>query len=164
MNPLPFFLVCIARWMNHHQQVVIAYLVGSKDSNEPVLFGEGALRHCLDHYLSHYHSEWNHRGQGNVILFPAPADRIGNFDRLALNEVMERRRVGDDSASLATQDFVQRCPVRLQITEGVVQGHVAFGQKAFGLPVIQTEHFAHLTLGKTASAVFLDGRVFGEPL
>jgi len=26
MNPLPFLLVCIAGWMNHHQQLVIEYL------------------------------------------------------------------------------------------------------------------------------------------
>jgi hypothetical protein len=26
MNPLPFLLMCIAGWMNHHQQLVIEYL------------------------------------------------------------------------------------------------------------------------------------------
>ena len=26
MNPLPFFLMCIAGWMNRHQQLVIEYL------------------------------------------------------------------------------------------------------------------------------------------
>jgi hypothetical protein len=26
MNPLPFLLMCIAGWMNHHLQLVIEYL------------------------------------------------------------------------------------------------------------------------------------------
>jgi transposase InsO family protein len=42
-----------------------------------ILFGEASLRHVLTHYAHHYHSERNHQGKGNVILFPAPADRIG---------------------------------------------------------------------------------------
>ena len=42
-----------------------------------ILFGEVSLRHCLDNYLCHYHGERNHQGKENVILFPAPADRIG---------------------------------------------------------------------------------------
>ena len=55
-----------------------------------ILVGEGALRHCLEHYLSHYHTERNHQGQGNVILFPAPADRIGESS----GEICTRERLG----------------------------------------------------------------------
>ena len=56
------------RWVRSVKTEVLSKLI---------LFGEGALRHCLEHYLSHYHSERDHQGQGNVILFPTPADRIG---------------------------------------------------------------------------------------
>jgi hypothetical protein len=31
----------------------------------------------LSDYVHHFHGEKNHQGKGNVILFPAAADRIG---------------------------------------------------------------------------------------
>ena len=42
-----------------------------------ILFGEASLRHVLSNYTEHFHRERNHQGRGNVILFPTPADRIG---------------------------------------------------------------------------------------
>src|SRR5260370_1413718 len=35
-----------------------------------VLLGERALRRALGEYVEHYHVERNHRGKGNVLLFP----------------------------------------------------------------------------------------------
>jgi putative transposase len=35
-----------------------------------VLFGEGSLRRALSEYMTHYHSERNHQGKGNLLLFP----------------------------------------------------------------------------------------------
>jgi transposase InsO family protein len=55
-----------------------------------ILFGERALRHCVENYLSHYHTERNHQGKGNVILFPAPADQIGESS----GEIRTRERLG----------------------------------------------------------------------
>ena len=40
-------------------------------------FGDGSLRHVLQQYVEHFHTERNHQGLGNVILFPRPDDRIG---------------------------------------------------------------------------------------
>jgi putative transposase len=40
-----------------------------------ILFGERSLRHALDEYLTHYHSERNHQGLDNVI--PIPDERAG---------------------------------------------------------------------------------------
>jgi transposase InsO family protein len=37
-----------------------------------ILFGEGALRRALQHYVTHYHQERNHQGKDNVLLFPRP--------------------------------------------------------------------------------------------
>jgi transposase InsO family protein len=36
-----------------------------------VLFGERALWHILNQYVSHYHQERPHQGKGNVLLFPS---------------------------------------------------------------------------------------------
>ena len=36
-----------------------------------ILFGESSLRRALTEYVAHYHSERNHQGKGNVLLFPA---------------------------------------------------------------------------------------------
>lgn len=55
-----------------------------------ILFGEGSLRHCLENYLCHYHGERNLQGKDNVILFPAPADRIGE----PTGEIHTRERLG----------------------------------------------------------------------
>jgi hypothetical protein len=35
-----------------------------------ILFGERSLRHALDDYVDHYHTERNHQGKGNILLFP----------------------------------------------------------------------------------------------
>ena len=37
-----------------------------------ILIGEGSLRRALNEYLAHFHSERNHQGKGNVLLFPEP--------------------------------------------------------------------------------------------
>jgi hypothetical protein len=42
-----------------------------------ILLGEASLRQVLSDCVSHFHAERNHQGEGNVILFPEPADRIG---------------------------------------------------------------------------------------
>lgn len=36
-----------------------------------ILFGESSLRRALTEFVTHYHSERNHQGKGNVLLFPA---------------------------------------------------------------------------------------------
>ncbi len=35
-----------------------------------ILFGESSLRRALTQFTEHYHSERNHQGKGNVLLFP----------------------------------------------------------------------------------------------
>ena len=55
-----------------------------------ILFGESSLRHCLENYVNHFHAEQNHQGKGNVILFPAPEDRIGEM----AGDIQTRERLG----------------------------------------------------------------------
>jgi transposase InsO family protein len=55
-----------------------------------ILFGEASLRHVLSNYTEHFHRERNHQGRGNVILFPTPADRIGE----STGEIRSRERLG----------------------------------------------------------------------
>ena len=38
-----------------------------------ILFGEAFLRRTLNEYLVHFHSERNHQGKGNGLLFPTAA-------------------------------------------------------------------------------------------
>jgi transposase InsO family protein len=35
-----------------------------------ILFGEASLRRALTQFHEHYHTERNHQGKGNVLLFP----------------------------------------------------------------------------------------------
>ena len=35
-----------------------------------ILFGEGPLTRTLAEFSAHYHSERNHQGKGNKLLFP----------------------------------------------------------------------------------------------
>ena len=55
-----------------------------------ILFGPGPLRRVLHEYSAHYHSERNHQGKSNVLLFPRPATRT---ERRA-SSVQCRRRLG----------------------------------------------------------------------
>ena len=55
-----------------------------------ILIGESSLRHCLENYVNHFHAERNHQGKGNVILFPAPEDRIGEM----AGDIQTRERLG----------------------------------------------------------------------
>jgi transposase InsO family protein len=55
-----------------------------------ILFGEASLRQVLSNYVSHFHTERNHQGKDNVILFPAPADRIGE----STGKIQTRERLG----------------------------------------------------------------------
>jgi putative transposase len=53
-----------------------------------VLFGEGSLRRALSEYMTHYHSERNHQGKQNLLLFPEhksdqnPLHRVRRVPRL----------------------------------------------------------------------------------
>jgi putative transposase len=44
-----------------------------------VLFGERSLRRAVSEYVEHYHTERNHQGKGNVLLFPR--DRASDHER-----------------------------------------------------------------------------------
>ena len=55
-----------------------------------ILFGEASLRHVLSNYAHHFHNERNHQGKANVILFPAPADWVGESS----GEIRTRERLG----------------------------------------------------------------------
>lgn len=37
-----------------------------------ILFGKGSLQRALTEFIAHFHSERNHQGKGNVLLFPDP--------------------------------------------------------------------------------------------
>jgi putative transposase len=52
------------------------YLIHDRDGKycpafQHIIFGEASLRHALRQYVEHFHSERNHQGKGNVLLFPA---------------------------------------------------------------------------------------------
>lgn len=55
-----------------------------------IFFRERSLRHCLAHYVSHFHEERTHQGKRNVILVPAPTDRIGESS----GQIRTRERFG----------------------------------------------------------------------
>ncbi len=55
-----------------------------------ILFGETSLRRALRDYLFHYHTERNHQGKDNVLLFPLNSHSTHNLDR----SVRCRERLG----------------------------------------------------------------------
>lgn len=55
-----------------------------------ILFGESSLRHVLSNYTQHFHTERNHQGKGNAILFPMPPDRVGE----TAGRICTRERLG----------------------------------------------------------------------
>jgi putative transposase len=53
-----------------------------------IFFGQASLRHAITQYLSHYHTERNHQGRGNLLL--RPHARTGN----TFKAVQRRQRLG----------------------------------------------------------------------
>ena len=53
------------RWVRSVKQACLSKLI---------LFSEASLRRVLTEHLAHYHSERNHQGKRNLLLFPAPVD------------------------------------------------------------------------------------------
>jgi putative transposase len=51
------------RWVRSAKQECVSRLI---------LFGEGSLQRALTEFIAHFHSERNHQGKGNILLFPAP--------------------------------------------------------------------------------------------
>jgi hypothetical protein len=54
------------RWVRSVKEECLSHLI---------LFGEASLRKALTQFQEHYHSERNHQGKGNVLLFPAAEER-----------------------------------------------------------------------------------------
>ena len=57
------------RWVRWVKEEVLSRLI---------LFGERALRHALNEYVTHYHEERPHQGKDNVILLPTSRLKKGN--------------------------------------------------------------------------------------
>jgi hypothetical protein len=55
-----------------------------------ILFGEASWRRTLSEYLVHFHTERNHQGKGNVLLFPLSHQSAPGMDR----SVRCRERLG----------------------------------------------------------------------
>ena len=55
-----------------------------------ILFGEGSLQRALREFVEHFHTERNHQGKGNVILFPPSDQAVQGGDGL----VRCRERLG----------------------------------------------------------------------
>jgi transposase InsO family protein len=51
------------RWVRSVKQECLSKLI---------LFGEASLRRALGEFMDHYHSERNHQGKSNLLLFPSP--------------------------------------------------------------------------------------------
>jgi hypothetical protein len=52
------------RWVRSVKQECLSKLI---------LFGESSLRRTMTEFEAHYHSERNHQGKGNLLLFPDKA-------------------------------------------------------------------------------------------
>jgi putative transposase len=42
-----------------------------------ILFGDRSLRRAMSEYVTHYHTERNHQGKSNVVLFPRVTETRG---------------------------------------------------------------------------------------
>jgi putative transposase len=41
-----------------------------------ILFGENSSRRAMSEYVAHYHTERNHQGKSNIVLFPRATERV----------------------------------------------------------------------------------------
>ena len=70
------------RWVRSVKQECLSKLI---------LFGEASLRRGLTEFLAHYHSERNHQGEGNILLFPAKRELQEGIE----STVQRQQRLGD---------------------------------------------------------------------
>ena len=56
------------RWVRSVKEECLAKLI---------LFGENSLHRALAEFTAHFHSELNHPGKGNIVLFPIPKANCG---------------------------------------------------------------------------------------
>jgi len=78
-NPFLASLIAVVRSKNSNSSV----------ENDLVRGGLSPAR-AFQPYAHHFHNERNRQGKANVILFPAPADRIGESS----GEIRTRERLG----------------------------------------------------------------------
>ena len=69
------------RWVRSVKQECLSKLI---------LFGEASLRRALAEFVEHFHTERNHQGRGNVLLFPSNEAR----DSRRRRSVSCRERLG----------------------------------------------------------------------
>ena len=69
------------RWVRSVKQECLSKLI---------LFGEASLRRALTEFVEHFHTERNHQGKGNVLLFPS--DEVSQSPRQ--RSVFCRERLG----------------------------------------------------------------------
>jgi transposase InsO family protein len=69
------------RWVRSVKQECLSKLI---------LFGEASLRRALGEFVEHFHTERNHQGKGNILLFPSNETREGRRRR----SVSCRERLG----------------------------------------------------------------------
>ena len=69
------------RWVGAIRQECLSKLI---------LFGEASLNRALSQYIEHHHSERNHQGKGNLLLFPSPDGQLETKPRI----VCCRQRLG----------------------------------------------------------------------
>jgi putative transposase len=73
------------RWVRSVKQECLSKLI---------LFGEAALRRALTEYTEHYHTERNHQGKENQLLFPGPAPNRSDGQRRVRCRVRCEERLG----------------------------------------------------------------------
>jgi hypothetical protein len=57
-----------------------AWVSASALRQKLILFGEASLRRALREYVAHHHTERNHQGKGNVLLFPTGKRAMNNVN------------------------------------------------------------------------------------
>ena len=69
------------RWVRSAKQECLSKLI---------LFREASLRRAVSDFIEHFHAERNHQGKGNLLLFPAAAEKRSRRGRA----VFCRERLG----------------------------------------------------------------------
>ena len=62
----PTLNACAERWVRS---------VKVESLSKVILFGERSLGRALSNYVDHFHTERNHQGKGNILLFSRTTDR-----------------------------------------------------------------------------------------
>jgi hypothetical protein len=93
------------------------------------------------------------------VPFKGGVNQVGIEARIGLSKPFAGAKCRKQRRSRGGENLGQRRVVGLQVSGGVIQGHSAFLEKGFRLPIVQGQHLSELPMGEAPGPVTFNRRI-----